>query len=391
MKDRLGFWQGRVDVRAQGCQIEQFINLAHRNHLALLSPRRGEDESLLFTVSPKDFFRLRPIAYKTGTRIKILKKRGFFRVIRPFRRRFGLALGMVLFLGLIFYSSCFIWQVEVKGCETTSSTQVLADLQELGLYIGCRRTLDVGKIENRYLMGNDKLSWMSINIRGTTAYVEVKEKGLPVKIEDPSVPTNIYAARDGVILSVEDYGGTRQVQVGEPVRAGDLLVSGDWTDKYGIRRLSHCIATVMASTERETDVSVPLTEEIREKTGKNKNFFAISLGKFKFPLYFKQKISYNIYDSMPKVYPLRLGSFALPVCFYVTKVQEVELKTVSRTEEEARSLAYTQLGFYETDRLSSVKITRRKVEERMADGVLSLHAVYFCEEDIGVEMPILIN
>ncbi len=389
MNDFLGFWQGRLEVEATGGQIEQFINLLHRNQIAPRKLRRTEDGTLYFLLPKKDFKRLRSPAFKTATRLHIRKKKGLFMLMRPFRKRWGLVVGLAFFLGLIFYSSCFIWRVEVIGCEETSYTQVAADLEELGLYIGCSRRIDVGMIEKRYLMGNEKLSWMSINIRGTTAYVEVREKGIHPKVEDLSIPTNIFATRDGVIVSIADYGGTRQVQVGEPVAAGDLLVSGDWTDKYGVRRLSHCIAAVYASTKRETVVSVPLNEELRIKTGKSRHFFEISCGKLKFPLYFKKKISYNKEcDIVTKVYPLKIGAFALPVSFSVIKADEVEFQSVHRSAEEARELALAQLGFYETDRLSSVKVTERNLMEQLSDTELKITAIYDCVEEIGYEQPI---
>ncbi len=388
MKDRLGFWQGRVEVEAKGSQIEQFINLLHRRRISMIAPRREEDGTLYFTLACKDFSRLREPAFRTATRLHILKKRGLFMVMRPYRRRWGLALGLGLFLGFILYCSGFVWRVEVLGCEETSSTQVMEDLKELGLYVGCRRSIDVGPIENRYLTGNQKLSWMSINIKGTTAYVEVKEAGQHPQMEDPTIPSNIYAGRDGVIVSIRDYGGTRQVQAGEPVLAGDLLVSGDWTDKYGVRRLSRSIATVLASTKRETEVTVPLSEEIRQKNGKKRIFFAISFGKYKFPLYFKKKINYNNYDIVEKEYPLAIGSFALPVCVSVLRVEAVEKTIVNRSVEEARSLALTRLGFFETDHLSAARIINRKIVEQVSNGVLNLQAVYTCEENIGVEIPI---
>ncbi len=386
--DFMGFWQGRVTVQACGGQIERFINLLHRRRIPLLSPRRQPDGSLIFILPCKSFFRLREPAFKTGTRIRILKKQGFFMIARPFRRRIGLAVGLALFLGLVLYSSCFIWQIRITGCYETSSTQVLEGLKDLGLTKGCSRKIDVGMIENQYLLGNDKLSWMSINIRGTTAFVEVHEKGPHPKVEDQSIPTNIYAARDGVILSIADYSGTRQVEVGMPVMAGDLLVSGDWTDKYGVRRLSHCVATVIAATRRNTAVSVPLQETVRQKTGNKQRFFTISLGKSKFPLYFKQKINYNNYDIVEKEYPFQIGAFVFPLAIGVQSAEEVCLQPVTRTVEEARTTAMTRLGFYETDVLSGIRVVERQLREQVTDAALIVEADYSCEENIGIEIPI---
>lgn len=309
-------------------------------------------------------------------------------LVRPFRKRWGLAVGLVLFLGLVFYSSGFIWQVEVVGCEETSATQVLADLEAMGLQIGCRRSIDVGPIENRYLKGNEKLSWMSINIRGTTAYVEVREKGIKPEVVDLTVPSNVYAARDGIILSIMDYGGTRQVQVGEAVAAGDLLVSGDWTDKYGVRHFTRSIASIKAETFHETTVSIAFNEKIRRKTGEKRNYFAISLGKFKFPLYFTQKISYNEYDTMVEDYPLKVGAFAFPIRFHRTRIEEVQITEVNRTEAEAEEAALAQLGFFEKDLLAQTVVRKRQLQKNVTTDGLQIDAKFYCEEEIGIELPI---
>ncbi len=388
MKDWLGFFGGRVQVEAKGNQIEQFINLLYRYHIPCRFPRRTENGELRFILPRRDFKRLRKPAFKTGTRVRILKKKGLFMAARPFRKRFGLALGLLFFLGLIFYCSRFVWQVEISGCETISATEIVEDLKEMGFGVGTRQSVDVGPIENRYLLGNSKISWMSINIRGTTAYIEVKEKKRKPDIVDLHTPTNIFAARDGVIIQIQDYGGTRQVELGDTVLAGDLLVSGDWTDKYGVRHLSHSIAMVVAATQRNTTVTVPLEEQVRQKTGKTKHFYAISFGKLKFPLYFREKISYNDYDTITKDQPLRIASFAFPIRIYQTRVDEVAAVTVTCTEEQAKERAYTKLGFYETDRLNGVVIKKREISEEFGEGEFRLRAVYQCEEQIGVEMPI---
>jgi similar to stage IV sporulation protein len=382
------FFGGRVEIRAQSNQLESFINQLHRRRISIFTPRRAEDGCLYCTLPARQFKRLRAPAFKTGTKIRIVKKRGLFIAIRPFRHRWGLAVGLALFLGLIFYFSGFIWRIEVSGYEDTSYTQILSDLEQLGLKIGCRNTINVGEIENLYLKGNEKLSWMSINIRGTTAYVEVKEEGVRPKVMDLSTPSNIYAARDGVILSIMDYGGLRQVEVGQAVSAGDLLVSGDHTDQYGVRRLTRSIATIKAQTVRKTEITIPLKEDLRQKTGKIQKKYAISLGNWKIPLYFNQKIGYNDYDTMEKVCPLRIGAFAMPIGWRVRIAEEVETVRIRRTPEEAKKEAQARLAFYESDRLSHALIRRREVEEDLSQDRLTLRVTFHCEEEIGVELPI---
>ena len=382
------FFEGRVDLELRGNQTERFINLVHRRKIPLYSPRRTELNVLQCTIPARRFKDLRAPAFQSATKVKILKKRGFFMASRPFRRRFGLLAGLVLFIGLIFYFSGFIWQIEVKGCEETSYLQIIEELQPLGLKIGCRNTIDVNAIENQYLKGNDRLAWMSINIRGTTAYIEVREQGAPPPKIDASVPTNIYASRDGVIVSINDYNGSRCVQPGAAVAAGDLLVSGDWTDQYGVRRLTHCIATVRAETRRQTEQKVLLKETIRQKNGKKQKKYRISLGKWKIPLYFKETFGYNEYDTMDKVYPLRIGAFAFPIRLEVITAEEIHSVVLHRSAKEARKLAQSRLDFYQTDRLADVVIYKSDVQETLTDDALILSATFYCEEEIGVALPI---
>ena len=382
------FFGGRVVLSAKGGCTEQFLNRLYRAGLRVYAPARREDGTLRLTMPIKDFKKIRPHAFKTGTRVRILKKKGFFRVIRPVRRRLGLAIGAALFLAVLYYSSGFVWQIEVRGCETVSATEIRADLEPMGLYVGCSRGLDVNPIENRYLTANEKLAWMSINIRGTTAYVDVKEKDLTPEILDSTTPTNILAERDGIITELRDYGGTRRVEVGMAVRAGDVLVSGDWTDQYGVRRLSRSVATVRAETRRETEITVPLTESYRQKTGKTTKKFTLSLGKLKIPLYFSKKISYNSYDTVEKSVPLSIGGFVFPLRICSLEAEEVELITETRTVEQARKAAMAELAFYEADRLAEVTVLRREVEEVTEEDALILRVVFYCEEEIGVEMPI---
>lgn len=371
-----------------GSSVEQFLNRLYRAGLRVYAPMRREDGTLRLTMPIKDFKRIRPHAFKTGTRVRILKKKGFFRVIRPVRGRWGLAVGTALFFAVLYYSSGFVWQIEVRGCETVSATEIQTDLESMGLYVGCSRGLEVNPIENRYLTANEKLAWMSINIRGTTAYVDVKEKDLTPKMTDVTTPTNVLAERDGIITELRDYGGTRQVEVGMAVRAGDVLVSGDWTDQYGVRRLSRSVATVRAETRRETEITIPLTETYRQKTGKSTKKFTLSLGKLKIPLYFSKKISYNSYDTVEKSAPLEIGGFVFPVRLDSLEAEEVELITQTRTVEQARKAAMAELAFYEADRLAEVTVLRREVEEITKEDALILRVVFYCEEEIGVEVPI---
>ena len=108
--------------------------------------------------------------------------------------------------------------------------------------------IDEEVIENNFLKSTEDYSWISINIKGTVAYIEVKEHIPPPKRIDASEPCSIYAARDGVIASITSYMGYEVLSPGDSVTAGDLVVSGDYTDRFGASFKLHSYAKVMAYT-----------------------------------------------------------------------------------------------------------------------------------------------
>ena len=83
------------------------------------------------------------------------------------------------------------------------------------------------------------MAWLAVNLSGSVARVEVKERTLPPTPTDPNRPSNIRAARDGRIIEFSVYGGEAAVQNGDAVTEGMLLVSGVIEGEKGtILRLS---------------------------------------------------------------------------------------------------------------------------------------------------------
>ena len=61
------------------------------------------------------------------------------------------------------------------------------------------------------------MSWVSINIFGTKAVLEVKENSETPQIADSTTPMNIIAKKDGQIVLVEGHKGANAVKEGDVV------------------------------------------------------------------------------------------------------------------------------------------------------------------------------
>ncbi len=102
--------------------------------------------------------------------------RGLPRILHRYRCRVGIPLGALILTISLIVSSRYIWCFEITGNETMTAEEVVAGLTELGCGIGARiKTLDIDDIENKFALYSDNAAWISVNVKGTTARVEVRE------------------------------------------------------------------------------------------------------------------------------------------------------------------------------------------------------------------------
>lgn len=377
----------KVSIRGSGC--ERFLNIVYGERFEIWDVRRDLSGCVTFVIYRRNFKRLQPVVRRSHVRIHIIEKRGLPHRTFRYRRRFGLLPGAVVILLCIYLSSLYIWNIDVSGCESISSQEVLTLLSENGFSAGMLKSkFNISEIENSFLQNNDKISWISINIKGTSAFVEIREKSEKPELVDVGEPCSIYAARDGVIASVSDYMGYSLVKPGDTVTAGDLVVTGDYTDKYGVRYKLHSYARVMAYTTHTKTVTVPYESEEHIRTGRVKNKYSLKFIRFNVPLYFNEKIIYNNYDTTKSEKVLRLtDSFVLPISLLKTTYTEVDVCNCVKSEETALTDAYEQLFDFEYN-LVGISVLGRDYETQVNGDSVTVKVILDCYEDIGITRKI---
>ena len=223
----LRYLRGYVRIRVTGGFTERFINLCHSKRLNLWDIYIS-DAGITACISRAHYVRLRPITKKSGVHVSISEKKGLVYKYRKYNKRAGLLTGTALFLALHLFLSMFVWCVDVKGNTDISKSELLTLTQSYGLKAGTlKKSFDeihaAREIASLY---NGKITWLSINIKGSLAIIELREdKKILTQAEDKE-PCNIIADFDGVILSAEAYCGDCMVEAGNGVKKGDLLING---------------------------------------------------------------------------------------------------------------------------------------------------------------------
>ena len=328
---------------------------------------------------------LRRLCANKGIELTLVGSRGLPPLIYRHRNRVGLLIGAVLAVIMISLSDNYLWDVRVSGNESLTYSQVTDALREQGLTVGTPLGgLDVDKIKTRIMVENDRISWMAINVIGTVAHVQIRERVSPEPSEK-ALPANIVASRDGQIEYLEVYQGDAAVKVGQAVRKGDLLISGIRESRVDGFSVTRAAGSVYAVTEREIRVEVPYEYDKKCYTGEQKSEISI--------IFFGKELKVLKYsgnygefcDTIESEEMLSLSD-GVTVPFGIRKVSFAEY-TVSReryTPEEAMEIAYYRLSERISAELSSADILRKETVGEIGESAYVLICRIKCVEDIGL-------
>ncbi len=381
------YCRGTMRISISGPHCEQVLNVLTKKEVSFRRLQRIDEQNVCVTIYERDYEMLSAICSRYSMQVKLVKHHSVGVLTNRYRRRWGLLCGVVIGGILLLGINCFVWDVQVTGCDVkTSEGEILRQFEELGFGIGSFRFgWDLTDLENKFMMQNKEVIWVSVNLQFTTAQIELQERSVKEeKVYDMNTPCDIYAARDGQIVSMMVSSGTPLVQEGDAVRAGEKLVSREYISKYGETIIVRSIATVTAKTTRVLLSEQPLRRMRHQPTGQSKTFFDLQLFNFKIPLYFKENISYNNYDYTEKRTVLRLGKhLALPFSIITRKYTEVTYETENVSVGEARLAATIALEQMEKAQLFETEILDKKIEETIAEDGLVLTATYRCLEDIA--------
>lgn len=378
--------RGYLVICVSGLFVERFLNLANTRSIKMWNIRRVGSRRISLCIRARDFKKLVEIRRTTGVAVRISQKRGFPFLLRRYRRRWGLALGAALFVGVILFLSTFVWSIEIAGNETVDDERILSALNDAGFYVGVpARGLDLREIRQAALLELDELSFIAINVSGSKAYVEVTEATDRPQMFDVDTPCNLTAKKAGVVVRAEVEQGYALVRAGDAVEAGDMLVSGVvYSDKVGAR-LVHSSGRILARTACRMEYEVPYVQTERVRTGEEYTLNRLRLFNFHINLYLGGGERYTTYDRISKTDQVRIGGFTLPLALIRDRYCEARLREREYTPEQAESMARLMLEEGERERFPDCTVELRDVTVTHAGGACRIVGVYQCIEDIAVQ------
>lgn len=388
----MGWLVGTVTAQVTGAQPEDFLNRCARWGLPLLRMDRRDPFTLEVRVAGRHYRQMCRLAAACQCQVSAPQARGLPVFLRRFRRRYALLAGLVLCLGLTAAVGPRILTVEVTGNETVPTEVILGQLRLCGVGVGTwGPSVPIRAVENRMMRTLDSLSYFSLNLRGTKAEVQVRERVQAPKVREETVPTNVVAAADGVITHLEPWRGDAQYLVGDAVRKGEVLISGrirldpppNVEAELGTT-LVHAQGRVLADTQRTMTASLALTAPGKTYTGETTTRWSLTVFGHRINFYKKGGIPYEKYDIISKLKswtpcPGRM----LPLVFTRETIREYTDGSCPLEASRAEDLLREKLLEGVRACLDEGEVLETDFSAQETDGVLSVTLTARCREQIG--------
>ncbi len=387
MKRLLDFVFGGVKIECGADDTERCINAFNRNGV-LAKRMKKENEKFSFFVRLSKHKKVRSLLDKSGIKVYSIRGEGLPFFLMRYKKRYGVIVGALIFCTMLWMSKNYVWKITFSGNEDIPDTTVEEQLMDIGFGVGTYiPKVDYYALCNSFLQRSDDFSFISVNMEGTTAKVELRERKKRNE-EEGYLASNLVAKYSGQIESMTVYTGKSVVEKKSVVKEGDLLVSGIFEKAYGfdIVRSTGC---VYAYVTRDFEVYVPFEKKVKTYTNNRQTKSVISFFGKDIRLYSNIENSFEKYDEVVDRERLVLfDKVRLP--FVLTKTSRLEYteETITLDEGSARKEAELQLSKILTEELKNSDVLERSVEETVTDEGYKLTCKVYCITDIALEKEI---
>jgi similar to stage IV sporulation protein len=318
------------------------------------------------------------------------KKGGLLRFLELYGKRWGFALGLLIFFFSLYFSTLLVWSVEVRGNVNVSEEDVVQALEEMGLAPGVFiSSVDPAIFSLDFQVRHDEFSFVSLNMIGTRAIFTVREREVIEKVE-PSYggASNIVSDISGKVVRYEILSGTVTVKRGEIVPQGALLISGVVENQNGTFKTVKARGRVFAETRRFFEVTVPMEENLLSFTGREETKRAYEFLGLTFSSPNWDKGQFDSSQAVESRERMTLFGRDLPIVVRERVWCETEEKNKVLTVDSARKKAYDKYDEYKRETFAvGYEILEEKFEITQDERGLTLRVEIGAVEDIARSLP----
>lgn len=371
-----------ITVEVKVFKKENILNILNSKCIKVKNVKSIDAITIQFDIYYMDYDDLREIIKRIDGKVRIVSKGKGIIAFNQMKRNVSFFAGILIFVGLVFVMSKFVWRIEIESKEYLPPYEIRTYLREKGVKPGVLKSrVNVYELEKQLERNIEEIMWINIRMEGSTMMVKFEEKSLTkMKGEDVElVGTDKVANMDGTIKRVYTSSGRSTVKEGDTVKKGDVIIKGEQIikdpiiDGESITKRVIPDGKIIADTfyEKVVDLKVSGQEEVR--TGnEDYEMFLTLFGK---KIYLKKASKdFATYDKIEKK-----GNFINKNIYY-----EKELKEITRDKQEIIDETVEILKKATEKEISrNAIIVDKKVEfDYLEDGNIRLKVLFVVEQDI---------
>ena len=302
-------------VLISGLNLEKLLREAQESGIALRSVRRVCARGVEASLSPWQMHALLALCDRFGWAVEEVHAGAGLRAVRWLWRRWGLAAGMALCVLLVALSSQFVLRVEVQGA--------------------LKRRLSFDALRENLLLRLPGISYAGFRYAGSVLEVECRLALEGETVQKAGESGDLIASQAGVVTRMVVKSGTPQVQSGDAVHAGQVLVKGEERSAQGGTTSVKAQAQVFARVWAKGEARTALTMEISEYTGQTRTRVTLSTPFFARVL--KEAVPFD--EQETDVYTQRIIDLFIPLEKRTEVYREISVQQMPRDSAQAASFA----------------------------------------------------
>ena len=382
----LRLFKGYILFCAQGGFPERFINLCQLKGVVLWNVKN--DGVKVYACTPiVQYNEIISAAENSGMELSVIKEKGLKTFIKRNKSRVGVFVGIIFVTLFLFFMSGFIWEVEIADSSAVNVYNFTEELAEYGVKIGARKAgIDIQEVQKKLMENHSDLLWVSLNIFGGKAHLELTFVEPQEDIIDTHTPVNIVASKNGEIILVRGLYGVNAVKEGVNVTEGSLLIAGIGKYADGTEYFIHAKGDVLARTKNL----------ISNTSCRNGSCFTVSSSESSYALvFFGLKIPLSLKKSAENVSSHRImaqtKNAVLPIgverndCFAFVKGD------YKFTKQESTYQAYLETVLEKRRDYGEVKFEKIDYTVKENGDSLEVNCKIRCVENIAKEVKISVD
>jgi len=313
---------------------------------------------------------------------EVLSFNGFRGLILKIKYNIHFIIALLLSILLMIFMSFIVVRVDVVHNDKHIRELLQDELDEYGIHpLTIKKSF--GELQQIKKNIKDKypedIEWFEIIDDGMKYTVRVEER-IITKEEEKSPYCDIESVKDAIVLSSKVRDGQTQVDAGDMVKKGSILVSGAIKFNDEIKSYTCADADVYGNSWYTVNVSIPYNYTDKLYSGKTKFNIAFEYGSKRTSIF---KIHFKEYDTKRKAL-LSIGKFTL----YKEKSREYTSIKKKYSESDAYDIAL-ELGrkkiLTNLDETASI-LDEKVLQSNTYDSIIEMDIFYSVKELIGKQI-----